>query len=405
MSLAPSNFDALATIRSRAGIEINKQEMALFRESMLISERDVIEINRAQASDDRYLVDALRNIYNDALTLKLGADVVAERMRMQLLFPQTGGPAIYFSSKGTTYAYNYDGNGAWATNNRTDLDGTRQWANPSTAKPLDDIQTIVDNANEPIRYIAMSQATMNLFLACEQVKSAMLAQNLTANLFPTVDKAKELIKGLFADIEEVIVYKKKFKDESGAVQAFVPDGFVAFLPAGELGRTWYGMTAEEIQLVGNPKADIEVVDGVAVVVSQEVDRPPYDYTTTVSELVLPSFPKMMSCYLLGTGTADDEGGELDALTISLAKGVTDGTTVATITETVPSGSTLRYKLYASTRGVLPNYEQNVKLWTPLTSGTTEIAVTAGQELVVALADSNYLAKGAGVKAVASGDIK
>ena len=302
MSLAPSNFDSLATIRSRAGIELNKQEMALFRESMLVSERDTIDIQRANASDDAFLQDALKNIFADAINLKKGADVVAERMRMQLLFPTGNAPAIYISAKGTTYAYNYDGNGEWANNNRTDLSGNATWDNPTTATPLDDINEIVENANEPIAYIGMAQETMNKFIACEQVQKAILSSNPNGVPYVTVGLAKELIKALFPTIVEVIVYKKTFKDENGVTHQFVPNGKVAFLPSGELGKTWYGMTAEEIRLVGNPKADIEIVDGVAVVFSQKVDEPPYTSTTTVSELLLPSFPRMMSCYLLNAYT-------------------------------------------------------------------------------------------------------
>ena len=39
--LAPSNFDALPVIRGREGIKIEKTEMPFFRESMLITERDI----------------------------------------------------------------------------------------------------------------------------------------------------------------------------------------------------------------------------------------------------------------------------------------------------------------------------------------------------------------------------
>ena len=40
VSLAPSNFDAVSTLRSREGFKLTETEMAFFRESMLIKEAD-----------------------------------------------------------------------------------------------------------------------------------------------------------------------------------------------------------------------------------------------------------------------------------------------------------------------------------------------------------------------------
>ena len=38
VSLAPSNFDAVSTLRSREGFSMDETEMAFFRESMLVKE-------------------------------------------------------------------------------------------------------------------------------------------------------------------------------------------------------------------------------------------------------------------------------------------------------------------------------------------------------------------------------
>ena len=57
VSLAPSNFDAVSTLRSREGFKITETEMAFFRESMLIKEADEQEIMRAQDSTDPYARD------------------------------------------------------------------------------------------------------------------------------------------------------------------------------------------------------------------------------------------------------------------------------------------------------------------------------------------------------------
>lgn len=83
-----------------------------------------------------------------------------------------------------------DGN--WAKNNRKTLSGPRLWANTKTAKPLEDIRQIIENADEPIKYLVMSQAELNLFMACDSVKEALLAQNTTAHVMMTATVAKQL---------------------------------------------------------------------------------------------------------------------------------------------------------------------------------------------------------------------
>lgn len=85
ISLAPSNFDAKASFRDRIGVSKIQTEMPFFREGMLISEKDRQEILRAKDSKDPYVESVLAVIFNDAGSLIEGANVAAERMRMQLL--------------------------------------------------------------------------------------------------------------------------------------------------------------------------------------------------------------------------------------------------------------------------------------------------------------------------------
>lgn len=114
VSLAPSNFDAKAYDSCEKRIKFTKEEMAFFRESMVLSEHDRIELAKLNDCTSPFVKDVVANIFNDTKNLVDGADVVPERMRMQLLFPETGGPSIYISSDGVTYQYNYDVDGNWA---------------------------------------------------------------------------------------------------------------------------------------------------------------------------------------------------------------------------------------------------------------------------------------------------
>ena len=121
VSLMPSNFDAKSTLRSRSGFTIDATEMAFFRESYVVKEADEQEIMRVQDSSDPYAKEVIDRIYDDAENLIAGAEVVPERMIMQLLASSDGSPKIAIQANGANYAYNYDPHGTYKTKNFLEL--------------------------------------------------------------------------------------------------------------------------------------------------------------------------------------------------------------------------------------------------------------------------------------------
>ena len=302
VSLAPSAFDTVSTIRSREGIKIEETEMAYFKESMLVKEVDEQEIMRVQDSSDPYAQEVLNRIYDDANTLIDGAEVVPERMIMQLLNPTDGHPQISISAEGATYAYNYDPDGSYATNNYEALAGNYRWnTSPasSTADPVKDIQDAQDDVEaltgtRPTIAI-MSRETFNYVKKCPSVQSYILAQNTTDNVMITDAKVKELFLTELG--VTIIVYTKQFKNESGVTTQFFANGFCALIPEGALGNTWFGTTPDERTLMGDPNYDTALVDtGIAVTVTNTSD--PVHTKTTVSEIVLPSYERMDETFVI-----------------------------------------------------------------------------------------------------------
>jgi len=302
VSLAPSNFDAKSTLRSREGFEMINNEMAFFRESMLVKEQDEQEIMRVQNADDPYAQAVMSRIYDDANILLEGAEVVAERMRMQLLCPENGGhPMITIESKGVKYAYNYDVDGTYATKNyRAMVDSDDMWTDHVNSKPLQDLENAINavEAETGVRPViaVMNSVTFNHLKQNESIRSAILAQNVTANIMMTDARVKDLIStelGL-----TVVVYNKMYKDEAGETHKFFLDGFCALLPEGALGRTWYGVTPEERALGGTNAVDsFRLVNGAVAVVTK-VTEDPVNTKTTVSEIVLPSYERMSETYVI-----------------------------------------------------------------------------------------------------------
>ena len=88
VALTPSAPDAKATLRDRIGVKKVETEMPFFREAMRIGEKDRQEINKLlAASNSATLEPILNRIFDDASNLIAGAEVQAERMRMQLFRP------------------------------------------------------------------------------------------------------------------------------------------------------------------------------------------------------------------------------------------------------------------------------------------------------------------------------
>ena len=296
ISLAPSTFDSKSTIRGRVGILKDDTQMAFFRESMVVSERDVQEILRAQDSNDPYVADVIRNIYNDSDNLISGADVVTERMRMQLLAPAGGNVVISIAANGTTYSYNY---GSWKAEHYAKITtAASKWNAPTTCDPIKDMENAMDAqeqaSGERPSIFLMSKNTFNLIMAADKVKAGVLAQNTTANVNYTKKRVQAYVEEELG--VDLIVYNKMYKNESGTAAKFYPDNLVMMLPSGAVGETWFGTTPEEARASASGASVSIVNTGVAVTTSTTVD--PVQEKLTVSEVTLPSFERLNDCYCL-----------------------------------------------------------------------------------------------------------
>lgn len=300
VSLSPSNFDANSTIRSREGFIVKETEMPFFRESMLIKESDEQEIMRVQDSSDPYAADVLSKIFDDANTLIEGANVVPERMIMQLLSPANGSPKIFIEANGVTYGFNYDQDGEYKKTNFAELtETTDKWSDTENSDPLDDVSVGMDSVEaktgERPSILIVSRKTMDYLKQNKKIKSAILSQNATANIFMNDNRVKEIFSTELG--VNIIVYSKQYKNEEGTVAKFYPDGFATLIPNGPLGNTWRGTTPEERTLMVSKDADVSIVNtGVAVAVT--VSNDPVQTKTTVSEIVLPSYERMDSTYVI-----------------------------------------------------------------------------------------------------------
>ena len=299
-SLMPSNFDAKATFRDRVGVGKLETEMPFFREGMLVKEADRQEIMRIQDTNDPYAATVLERIFDDTRTLIDGANVVPERMIMQLLAPIGGSMGIEIKAGGVDYTYNYDPNGEWKTTHYMKIATAEdKWDAAETCDPVADIEAALDAqeaaaGNRP-EILLMSKATFKLMKKSKKVQSGVLAQNLTATVNYTDKRVQAYIEEELN--VKIVIYTKLFKDEAGATKNFYPDNIIMMLPNGALGKTWYGTTPEEADLKGSGEANVSIVN-TGVAVSVFTNRNPVNVETIASEIVLPSFERMDECYAL-----------------------------------------------------------------------------------------------------------
>lgn len=299
VSLKPSNFDALPTIRARGGLKTEKTQMAFFREQMVVTEEDAQEIDRIRDENDPYLQGALQSIYDDTNTLVRGAEVVPERMRMALLSTVAGHPKIGIESDGVKYEYDYDPNGSYTAKHYLKLDGTAKWSDTANSKPLKDLndaRKALAKLGKIATYVLMNSNTFNYLLENAQIKNAILAQNVTANIELTDDNVMSIVKSRTK--LTIVLYDKMYVDEEGNEQYFYPDGKVTLLPSGALGNTWFGTTPEE--RTASQVADVDVsMYGVGIAVATKTEYgPPAITSVTASEITLPSYEGMDSTFVI-----------------------------------------------------------------------------------------------------------
>lgn len=279
VALKLSAFDAQAVPRARIGFEKISAEMPFFKESLYIDEELRQELNKVLESGNQAYIDSIMNrVFDDEASLIESAAVARERMRMMLLTTGT----IVMASNGQSYTYDYGLSGAQKPT------VTTSWSTP-TADIIGDIRTWQDEREDetgvrPTRAL-VSRKTFGYFLKNTDIKNAIWG---VENNAPVNEKKVKAF--LLDELDlELVIYTKRYKDEKGATQKYVPDDTFVLFPTGNLGNTWFGTTPEESDLLASSSVEnVAVVDtGVAVTTMKKSD--PVNVETKVTQIALPSF--------------------------------------------------------------------------------------------------------------------
>lgn len=397
VTLRQSAFDAVAHVRDRIGVTAIQTEMPFFRDSFIVKESDRQEILRAQDSNDPYVQPVLDNIYNDAKNLTNGANVVPERMIMQLLSPADGSPKIEISDGAkVSCLYEYDVDGSFKVNNFKALTGTAAWTDHKNSNPVQDLldaKEVVERTGNVPTIALMSKKTLRDIRENENVKAYIVAKaQATGGVILVTDK---LVKEYISEETEltVVVNNKSFIDESGTAKRFYPDDMVTLLPAQPLGLTVYGTSPEEADLMADDKADVAIVNtGVAIATIKQ--EHPVNVRVLASEIVLPSFEGMDNVYVINTNA------KIGELTVNSVAGTSaSGKTKVTVSPSLSAGNSYKYKTASSV--TVPEFGAECKSGYTAWDGVSEITATTGNKILIVEVDANNKAVKAGSATVAS----
>ncbi len=291
VALMPSEYDTPATLRDRIGVKRIETEMPFFREGMRIGEKERQELNKAQAASNANLImPIIENIYDDVGELISGAEVQAERMRMQLL--STGKISIIANRLAYDYDYQFNSDHKEKINDEKEV-----WSAVDTANPIADILRWQDTVEEntgirPTRAVC-TRKTWNYLLNNKVIKLDMNPIG-GENVIMTDNVLKQY---LIAKLDLTVqVYSKKHSLD-GVPTLFYPNDKFTLIPDGRLGSTVFGTTPEESDLMaGGTDAQVRIVNtGVAIMTTKEVH--PVNVFTVVSAIMLPSFEQIDSVFI------------------------------------------------------------------------------------------------------------
>lgn len=292
--LKTSAFDVHAIPRPRVGFDKLTAEMPYFKESTYIDEELRQELNMVLETGNQAYIDSVMNkIFDDETRLLRGARAARERMRMMAL--TTG--VVSMTANGQNFSFDYqvpDGNKGNAA---------VAWSDRQNADPIEDVRAAkeaIKDATGAVMTRAMCDgATWRDIRNNESIKKAIFV--LTNGAGAVSDK--KLREYIMDELEiEVVVNDMRYIDETGNPAKFMPENTFVMFPGGDLGKTWFGTTPAESDLMTGSVANVSITDtGVAVTTVKHAD--PVNVETIVSMICLPSFEAADQVYIMDTTEA------------------------------------------------------------------------------------------------------
>lgn len=289
--LKNSAFDVAAIPRARIGFDKLSANMPYFKESTYIDEELRQELNMVLETGNQAYIDSVMNrVFDDETRLLRGAAAAREMMRMMAL--TTG--IITMESNGQVFNFDY---GVPAEHKITV--GT-SWSDLTNSDPMEDIrqakEQILDDTGAVITRAICDGKTWRNLRNNEKIKKEIFV--LTNGVGAISDN--RLRTYLMDELGiEVVVNDKRYVDNTGATVKYIPEDVFVMFPDGALGKTWFGTTPAESDLMTGSAANVALTDtGVAVTTVKKED--PVQVETIISMICLPSFEQANQIAIIDT---------------------------------------------------------------------------------------------------------
>lgn len=287
--LKASAYDVFAVPRPRISFEKLSADMPYFKESKYVDEEMRQELNMVLETGNQTYIDTIMNrIFDDQTELLEGAAARREQMRMMAL---TSG-VVTMASNGQSFTFDYG-----VTHKGT---AAVDWETSATADPMEDmrkaIEQIYDDTGAVITRGMCDRKTWRDLRNSDKIKKEIYVLTNGMGAVSDTKLHQYIMDELGVDIR---VNSKRYKAEDGTTTPYMPTDTMVLFPDGALGKTWFGTTPAESDLMASGVANVAITDtGVAVTSVQKAD--PVNVETIVSMICLPDFPMADQVYILDT---------------------------------------------------------------------------------------------------------
>lgn len=270
-------LDSATEMASRQALEKGVAALALIKRQIKIGEKELIKLNSPRNDAEFQLT--LSELYNDAEKMVEAVNVRVEAMRMEVL----SSGKLVINENGVAVTLDY---GIPAENKKT-----FDWSGASS-KPLDDLDTLA-TAVETTSGVRPSRALTSrkiLKSICNNtsVRKAIFGTN--SDKIVTQAQLNDLLAQM--ELPQIAVYEEKYKIETAAGYAtkrYFPDTVISMFSDNSLGETIFGLTAEEVKLIGDGQMDeASMVGNIFVGKYSSVD--PVGEFTKAAGTALPTLP-------------------------------------------------------------------------------------------------------------------
>lgn len=272
-------YDTKTQIASREAIEKGVASLALIKRQIKIAEKEIIKVQNPRTNAE--LTFVLSQLYNDAEKMTDSVKVRVEAMRMEL----ASSGKIVINENGIKVTLDYK---VPSANQKSFT-----WKTSSTDTPLDDIAALADavettSGSRPTRALT-SRKIVKTICSCDSVRKAINGVN--SDKIVTLAQLNELLPQM--ELPTLLVYEGKYKKETAKgfdTVRYFPENKIAMFGDATLGETIYGLTAEEVKLIGDSKMDeASMLDNKIFVGTYTSVDPVGEFTKAVAT-ALPTLP-------------------------------------------------------------------------------------------------------------------